>query len=94
MAIDISPKEAKKLVSQVTVLDVRTPPEFEQGHIQRAINIDVLDPDFQKKLDELDKSKEYLVYCRTANRSAAAVRIMDSLGFEHVYHMLGGIVEY
>jgi len=94
MSVDISPKEAKKLIGKVIVLDVRTQPEFDEGHLESAKNIDIMDPDFKKRLDSLDREQEYLVYCRTANRSSMAVRIMDSMGFSHVYHMLGGIVEY
>ncbi len=76
------------------ILDIRTPEEFNSGHIEGAINLDFYKEDFRDKLDQLDKDKKYLIYCRTANRSGQALEIMRDLGFTEVYNMLGGIVEW
>jgi rhodanese-related sulfurtransferase len=95
---DISPQEANSLIQKnknnrnFVILDVRTPAEFKDGHIEGAINIDYHAPSFKEELNGLDKTKVYLIYCRTARRSRAALEMMRELGFQEVYHMLGGIV--
>jgi 3-mercaptopyruvate sulfurtransferase SseA len=73
---DVTVAEAKALIEEkpdMVILDVRTPSEFDDGHIEGAINIPV---DYlAERLDELSKDDELLVYCRTGNRSARAVGI-------------------
>jgi rhodanese-related sulfurtransferase len=76
------------------ILDVRTQEEFRSGHIAKAIMIDIYLPDFKNKISELDRNKKYLVYCRTARRSAEAARLMKDLGFREVYDMAGGITQW
>ncbi|WP_165394751.1 rhodanese-like domain-containing protein [Methanofollis fontis] len=76
------------------ILDVRTPEEYLSGHIEGAINIDYYDPAFRDGIDRLDRSATYLVYCRTAVRSAAATAIMAEMGFDDLYDMQGGIVQW
>lgn len=82
----------KKLMQQpdVVVLDVRTPQEVAQGAIEGSININLYDPNFDAKLSELDKSKTYLVYCRSGRRSVTASNKMLEKGFTKVYNLLGG----
>lgn len=76
------------------VLDVRTPDEFASGHISDAVNIDVSAPDFASRVDALDADASYAVYCRTGNRSAVAMQIMQDAGIESVAHLGGGIVAW
>ena len=76
---------------KVTILDVRTPREFSQGHLPKAINIDYLANTFDRNLDSLDKEKKYLVYCGSGRRSSEAVVLMKKKGFRNVTDMLGGI---
>jgi rhodanese-related sulfurtransferase len=76
------------------ILDVRTPEEFQGGHLAGAVNIDFNAQDFQSKIRELDKSQQYLVYCRSGSRSAQASQYMVSQGFTHVLNMLQGITEW
>jgi rhodanese-related sulfurtransferase len=73
------------------ILDVRTPAEYAGGHIENAVNIDYYADDFEETLDSYDKNKTYLMYCRTASRSAAVLKIMQRLEFKEVYNMQGGI---
>ncbi len=73
------------------ILDVRTPSEYASGHIENAVNLDYYDDAFEETLDNYDRNKTYLIYCRTGNRSAAAMKIMKNLGFTNVYNMQGGI---
>jgi phage shock protein E len=72
------------------ILDVRTPVEFQQGHLKDAINIDFYQPDFKEQINKLDKNKVYLVYCRTKNRSTVAVNFMVESGFTRIYQMMDG----
>jgi len=72
------------------VLDVRTSKEFESGHIPGAINIDWNGPDFEKKVNELDKGKTYLLHCAAGGRSAKASDKLTKLNFKSVYNLEGG----
>jgi phage shock protein E len=74
------------------ILDVRTPGEFAEGRLAGAVNVDLQSSDFEKQLSALDKSKTYLVYCRTGNRSRRAIQTMERLGFGSIYHMYEGVV--
>lgn len=77
------------------ILDVRTPEEVEEGYIPNATNIDIyLGQEFLDKVQELDKSKNYYVYCRSGNRSGQACALMNQLGFENTYNLTGGFNEW
>jgi len=77
------------------ILDVRTEDEFDNGYIPNSINIDIYEgQEFISKLKELDKSRTYFVYCRSGNRSRQACAIMNQLGFEKAYNLIGGIMEW
>lgn len=76
------------------ILDVRTPGEFAEGHIDGAVNLDVQSPDFEKKVRALNRTRTYLVYCRTGNRSRRATIAMEDLGFRSIFHMTEGIVKW
>lgn len=87
---NINLKNAVKIVNNSTnliLLDVRTAEEYSSGNIPNSINIDVLSPDFKSKIELLDKNKEYLVYCRSGNRSLIASSIMATNGFIKVYNL-------
>lgn len=70
--------------ADVTYVDVRTPEEYNQGHIEGALNIDFRQDNFAEEINKLDKGRKYLVYCRSGNRSGQAVEIMRGLGFTDV----------
>lgn len=63
------------------ILDVRTPAEVAEGHLAGALFVDFLADDFKEKVVALDKSADYIVHCRSGNRSGQAVVIMADLGF-------------
>lgn len=76
-----------------TVLDVRTPAEYAEGHLVGAVNIDVQDEaGFTAALEDLDPLGTYIVYCRTGNRSATAIALMTERGFEDLTNA-GGLQE-
>ncbi|HWU40170.1 MAG TPA: rhodanese-like domain-containing protein [Candidatus Acidoferrum sp.] len=94
----VSVDQAKEMIQKhggtadFVVLDVRTPQEFAEGHLPSGVNLNLMTPDFGRRLAAMDRSKTYLVYCRTGNRSAKAIQIMERLGFQSVNHMYEGIV--
>ena len=55
--------------SSVITLDVRTPSEFQSGHLVNAVNIDFEGQNFEGEVNKLDKDKTYAVYCRSGRRS-------------------------
>lgn len=77
--------------TNTVILDVRTEKEFAAGHIPNAVNIDVKSPDFEKKVQELDSQKTYLVHCATGRRSVTACEKLDKLSFPNAYNLEGGI---
>lgn len=77
------------------ILDVRTEDECNQGIIAHSINIDFnKTADFLAAIEQIDKSKNYYVYCRSGIRSAKACDIMNELGIQNTYNLLGGIIEW
>ncbi len=80
---------------KAVLLDVRTEAEFNEGSIPDALNFDIYQEQFfMDNLEALDKSKNYYVYCRSGARSAKACEIMNSIGFENAYNLLGGFLEW
>lgn len=80
------------VAEDTVIVDVRTPQEFVGGHLEDAINIDVQNPNFETVISELDPDAEYLVYCRSGNRSGQAIQIMKQLGFSNVTN-IGSVQE-
>jgi rhodanese-related sulfurtransferase len=78
----------------LTILDVRTPGEFAQGHLPGAVNLDLNGSEFSDGLAALDKGATYFVYCQTSNRSGTATQMMADAGFDDVYDLQGGIVAW
>ena len=76
----------------VTIIDVRTPEEFAEGHIEGAVNYNVQGPDFAAQIGGLDPAGTYAVYCRSGNRSQAAVAAMAQAGIPGIYELESGIV--
>ena len=80
--------------ADVITLDVRTPGEFMEGHIEGAINIDVEGSSFDSEIANLDKSKSYAVYCRIGRRSLIAVDKLSAAGFEKLSNLNTGINDW
>jgi len=80
---------------KAVMLDVRTEDECDQGIIEGSINIDFhKGQEFIDAIAALDKDKNYYVYCRSGARSAKACEMMNELGIENAYNLLGGIIEW
>ena len=93
---DVTVKKAMRIMDKpgMVILDVRTPEETAEGMIPGAKEVDYLAPDFKDKVQQLDKSKSYLVYCRSGKRSAAACKIMSKQGFNTLYNLEGGYLAW
>lgn len=74
----------------VTILDVRTPAEYAEGHLANAVLIDFYSPGFEQKVLTLDKKKTVYVYCLAGVRSKKAAIFLKQKGYQ-VISMSGGI---
>ncbi len=96
--MDLSQSEWKSKLENDTnavILDVRTEEEWNDGIIPNAILNDIYKGQgFLYRLDELDKSKNYYVYCKAGGRSAQACAIMNQMGFETTYNLIGGFMNW
>ncbi len=81
-------------LENVVLVDVRTPREFNEGHLDNALSIDWLGDDFDEKFGEIGKDETIYLYCKMGGRSASATRFLDSLGFQNVYNLEGGYDAY
>lgn len=92
----VTPQEAADLAvaEGITVIDVRTPDEFAEGHIDGATLVDFYEPGFADEIAALPRDGEYLIYCRSGNRSGQTFGLMSELGFEQVWDLDGGVNAY
>ena len=92
----VSPDEAAATIEaapdDLVILDIRTPEEFAEGHIEGATLIDFYREDFAEQIAALDRDDPYVLYCRSGNRSQQARSLMAELGFTDVADVDGGIV--
>ena len=85
---------AKVAEAGVITLDVRTPDEFAEGHVEGARLIDFQSGNFENEIAALDKNATYAVYCRSGNRSGQAVKVMQDAGFTNLFSMDGGVIDW
>ena len=87
--------EAAKIIAnspEVIILDIRTPAEFNEGHIKGALNIDYYAPDFDDQIAALDPTARYILHCRSGNRSSRALSLLSQSNLKNVTHLRSGIV--
>jgi len=89
----LPPEEFEKQLSDsIQILDVRTPGEYNSGHIKKALQADWNDQtEFNRRIAYVDKTKPVYVYCLAGGRSAAAADKMRKMGYTNVYELKGGI---
>jgi rhodanese-related sulfurtransferase len=95
--VDLPTREFRNRFAETdgaVLLDVRTPAEFEMGHIPDAVNLDISAARFAADIAGLDRAGHYFVYCRSGSRSATACGYMQQLGFSHVYNLAFGIIDW
>jgi rhodanese-related sulfurtransferase len=83
-----------KELPDAVVLDVRTPQEYNDGHLKNALNLNWNDAAFLAGLEQIRKDRTVLVYCHSGGRSAAAVKKLNELGYKSVYELKGGITSW
>jgi len=91
---NIKQTEFQKLAKEEStlIIDVRNPEEVSEGYINGAnLFINYNGNDFESKITKLDKSKSYIIYCRSGGRSVSASQFMASKGFKKLYNLEGGI---
>ena len=91
---NVSAERAQDLYDErqnLVVLDVRTPEEYNAGHIPGALNFDFRSPDFAQQIDQLDRTKPYLVHCQSGGRSTRSLEVFKDQQFQSIYHLDGGI---
>ena len=86
--------EKLQLENQPQLIDVRSPKEFSDQHLENAKNINWNGDDFEQKVGELDKLKPIYVYCLSGGRSSSASKKLAEMGFKEIYEMYGGIVKW
>jgi rhodanese-related sulfurtransferase len=87
--------EQLKNDANAVILDVRKEDEWNEGFIPKAIFNDIYKgQSFIYRLEELDKSKNYYVYCKAGGRSGQACSIMNQMGFENTYNLEGGFMNW
>ena len=78
----------------LVVIDIRTPAEFAEGHIEGAINIDFLDAGFAEAVAGIDTSAPTAFHCRSGGRSGQAESVFEALPFAELYHFSGGSIAW
>lgn len=93
---EVSTAEAQALMTQRTIIDVREYDEFAAGHLPGAINIPrgVLEFKIGTVGECADKSKPYLIYCRTSGRAALSTVQLQKIGYTNLVSMAGGFDEW
>ena len=82
------------LSEDAELIDVRTPTEFDSGHIQDAVNIDFFSESFQSDILSLNKDSKIILYCRTNNRSSKSADLLKNNGFKDISVIMGGVSEW
>lgn len=91
--VDVSVDKAAELLAsgeKVTVLDVRTPEEYADGHLKDAVNVNFNGGDFEARIAKLDPEKPYLVHCAAGGRSGKSMELFKKLKFTKIYHLVDG----
>ncbi len=96
--MDLSQQEWAERLEQdgnAVILDVRTDEEWQDGHIPGTLHIDIYKGQgFIEEVEKLDKDKTYYVYCKAGGRSAQACSLMQQLGFQNTYNLVGGFMKW
>ncbi len=87
-------KEALATNLDIQLIDVRTPNEYKEGHIENAMLIDYFSEKFKTKIQELDKMKPVYLYCKSGNRSEKSSKILADLGFTVIVDLKGGYMDW
>ena len=84
---------AVDMKSVAAVIDVRTPDEVATGHLHGSLHIDIQSSEFESQMNELDKSANYVIYCRSGNRAGKAIEWMTANGFTGTLTNAGSLAD-
>ena len=90
----ISPQDFLEKSTNQLIVDVRTPKEYNEGHLESAVNINFFEDNFLDQFSGYSKDIPIFVYCRSGKRSGNASKKLSKLGFKHVYDLNGGIKKW
>lgn len=92
----VTPEEMQTILEleDVQLVDVRTPSEFNEEHIENAQNIDFTSPTFEEDILKLDKNRPVVLYCKSGGRSAKCAKKLEEAGFKKIYDLDGGISKW
>lgn len=93
----LSPSEYKTAISnpKTQLVDVRTRPEYCDGHIEGALNIDLFQNSiFIEEFEKMDKDRPVYIYCRSGGRSLRAAAKLVDMGFTKIYDLQGGYLSW
>tara|TARA_B100000508_G_C11346242_1_gene221684 strand:- start:110 stop:520 length:411 start_codon:yes stop_codon:yes gene_type:complete len=90
----ISPNDFSKMATNQVVVDVRTPKEYQEGHIENAKNINFYDDNFLDQFANYNKEEPVFIYCKSGGRSGKAAKKLSDLGFKKVYDLQGGYLNW
>lgn len=88
-----STAEPVDLSTVAAVIDVRTPEEISAGYLEGSLKFDFQGPNFASDIATLDKSKDYVIYCRSGNRAGGAINFMKQNGFSGTLTNAGSLSE-
>lgn len=94
MVKEITAKEVEQLMGEgksLNIIDVREAGEVAEGKIKGTVNIPL--GLLEARMSELDKSKEYILVCRSGGRSGQACQFLNSYGYK-VMNMTGGMLSW
>jgi phage shock protein E len=87
-------EQAIKSNQQIQLVDVRTPEEYNEGHLENALNININHSNFKELVQKLDKEKPIYIYCRSGVRSRKAGAVLEKMGFKQIFDLQGGILSW
>ncbi len=94
----VTPSQANELIlslnANLVIVDIRTPDEYNSGHLATASNLDFSASDFLVKVRQLSPSKNYLIYCRSGARTEKAKKLLENYEVPQVYILDGGIAAW
>ncbi len=85
---------SQKNTNNAILIDVRTPVEYAEGHLENAKNINWFDKNFEEQVKSLDKEETIYVYCKAGGRSAKAQQKLLDMGYNNVINLEGGYLAF
>lgn len=92
--LDVEQFSSKIRSKDFQLIDVRTPEEFKSGHLKSAVNINYFSESFKDSLALLDAELPVFIYCKSGKRSSKSVAIFQSIGFDSIYQLKGGFLNW